>query len=57
MVFTFPLFSIGFIIPALIQTALSWANHRTAFASQTFWRITIGYVARCVKIVSGLFDI
>ncbi|KIK02431.1 hypothetical protein K443DRAFT_677665 [Laccaria amethystina LaAM-08-1] len=45
MVFTFSLFSVGFIIPALIQLGLFWAQlslYRVPFASQTFWRIVIG---------------
>jgi len=42
--FTFPLFSIGFLVPAAIQIALSWASNQptTPFASQLFWRIAIG---------------
>jgi hypothetical protein len=60
MVFTFPLFSIGFLIPALIQFGLSWAaesNHHTPFASQTFWRIVIGLVHPCINIESCLSNI
>lgn len=45
MVFSFSLFSVGFIIPALTQLGLSWAQwsrSRVPFASQTFWRIVLG---------------
>lgn len=45
MVFAFSLFSVGFLIPTLIQFGLSWArlsHYRVPFASQTFWRIVIG---------------
>ncbi|KIK02429.1 hypothetical protein K443DRAFT_6194 [Laccaria amethystina LaAM-08-1] len=45
MVFTFSLFSVGFVIPALIQLGLSLSqlsHYRVPFASQTFWRIVIG---------------
>ena len=48
MVFSFSLFSVGFIIPALTQLGLYWAQlsrYRVPFASQTFWRITIGSVS------------
>jgi hypothetical protein len=52
MVFTFSLFSVGFIIPALIQLGLFWAqlsHYRVPFASQTFWRIVIGSVLLCIS--------
>jgi len=51
-VFSFSLFSVGFIIPALIQLGLFWAqlsDDRVPFASQTFWRITIGSVLFCIN--------
>ncbi|KIM28528.1 hypothetical protein M408DRAFT_23584 [Serendipita vermifera MAFF 305830] len=44
MSFTFPLFSIGFVIPAVIQASLSWASHlheEVEFASQPFWTAII----------------
>jgi hypothetical protein len=52
MVFSFSLFSVGFIIPALIQLGLSWAqssHYRVPFAGQTFWRIAIGSVLLCIN--------
>ncbi|KIK02432.1 hypothetical protein K443DRAFT_6196 [Laccaria amethystina LaAM-08-1] len=45
MVFSFSLFSVGFVVPTLIQFGLSWAqssSSRVPFASQTSWRIVIG---------------
>jgi hypothetical protein len=51
-VFTFSLFSVGFVIPALIQLGLSLSqlsHYRVPFASQTFWRIVIGSVLLCIN--------
>jgi hypothetical protein len=52
MVFSFSLFSVGFVVPTLIQFGLSWAqlsSSRVPFASQTSWRIVIGSVLLCIN--------
>ncbi|KAF8975208.1 hypothetical protein BDQ17DRAFT_1441623 [Cyathus striatus] len=44
MSFTFPLFTIGFLIPAVVQLILRWASSlskEVPFASQAFWKAVI----------------
>jgi hypothetical protein len=44
MSFTFPLFTIGFLIPAVVQLILRWASglsKEVPFASQAFWKAVI----------------
>ncbi|KAF8989791.1 hypothetical protein BDQ17DRAFT_1372789 [Cyathus striatus] len=44
MCFTFPLFTVGFLVPAIIQVILKWAarlSHEIVFASQKFWKVVI----------------
>ncbi|KAF8993972.1 hypothetical protein BDQ17DRAFT_107332 [Cyathus striatus] len=43
-VFTFPLFTIGFLIPGVVQLILRWASglsKEVPFASQAFWKAVI----------------
>jgi len=45
MTYTFPFFSLGFLIPVVVQIVLRWAaglQKEVKFASQQFWTIVIG---------------
>ncbi|KAF8637730.1 hypothetical protein AX17_002618 [Amanita inopinata Kibby_2008] len=44
MSFTFPLFTVGFLIPGFLSVSMTWASHlpkELTFASQRFWTVVI----------------
>lgn len=64
MSFTFPLFSVGIIVPIIIQVALRWAahlSHEVEFASQKVWTILIiiflAFATACDMVAIGILNL